>query len=145
MHNENVSAPPLNTLVGRQTGLLATDALTFTGKAIVGVVNNAGNLIQRLTIDFDAGAITSEPPGTGRIRSRIRRRVRDRHGPTPWSAGHAGGRRLRRRKLTIDSGTGCGLVVQQMLPTQATGHWGLCFQPFFGLNDLVSRPTPLFL
>src|SRR5262249_35635567 len=132
------------TLTGRQTGLLSTDALNFTGKAIVGVTDSNGNLTQRLTIDFDAGSITAEPPGSGpyafsntigNFTTALNNALGG--GVPPGSANFTDG------VLQVNAGSGGGLVVQQD-PTTASDRAGRGFSHFFGLNDLVSRPTPMF-
>lgn len=143
VHNENSATPAVDTLIGRQTGLLAGDGLGFEGRAIVGVVNADGDLAERLTIDFDAGTITSEAPGgvynfSGTIGSFAQALNSALGAATP-----AGGADFTDGVLTLDVGAGGGLVVQQDAadPAQRSGRG---FAHFFGLNDIVSRPTPLF-
>ena len=43
-HNANSAYPPPTTLDGRDTGLLAGDALNFTGKTTIAVTDANGNL-----------------------------------------------------------------------------------------------------
>jgi flagellar hook-associated protein 1 FlgK len=138
----------VNTFTGRQTGLLATDSLNFTGKSIVGVTDANGNLTQRLTIDFGSGSgsgtITAEPPGSGpyaftnSIGSFTTALNSALAGGTPPGAAS-----FTKGVLSLNAGTGGGLVVQQD-PTTPSARAGRGFSQFFGLNDLVSRPTPLF-
>ena len=45
--------------------------------------------------------------------------------------------------LTLNVGNGGGLVVQQD-DADPSDRAGRGFSHFFGLNDLVSRPTPMF-
>lgn len=145
VHNANASSPAVGNLVGRQTGLIASDSLNFTGNAIIGVVDEDGILIQRLTLDFDAGAITTEPGAVG----------------SPFSMGAtigtftaalnsalgaiapAGSATFTGGVLSVNAGGDSGLVVQQD-PTDPADRAGRGFSHFFGLNDLVSRPTPIF-
>jgi len=56
VHNENASTPAVGDLTGRDTGLLSTDGLNFTGKATIGVVDSSGALQQKLSVDFGSGA-----------------------------------------------------------------------------------------
>ncbi len=144
VHNENASSPALSTLTGRQTGLLGTDAIGFTGNAIVAVTDASGNLRERLSIDFDAQTITAEAPAgvfsfaggtidafTAALNSALAATT------PPGAAAFDEG------VLTLNVGNGGGLVVQQdSADPSARASRG--FSHFFGLNDLVARPTPLF-
>jgi flagellar hook-associated protein 1 FlgK len=143
VHNENASAPPVGNLVGRQTGLLGTDQLGFTGRTTIAVTDATGNLTQRLSVDFDAGTITSEAPaGTlsfsntiGSFASVLNTALGI---STPvGSASFVDG------VLSLNVGGNGGVVVQQDSadPSERAGRG---FSHFFGLNDLISRPTPLF-
>lgn len=143
VHNENTSSPAPSQLVGRQTGLLGSDALAFTGNAIVGVTDADGVLRNRLTIDFDTGVITGEAPAasytmaTGDIAGFVAALNTALAASTP-----AGSASFSAGQMTLNVGAG-GLVVQQdgADPSQRGGRG---FAHFFGLNDIVSRPTPLF-
>lgn len=144
IHNENASTPAASNLTGRQTGLLSTDALNFSGKAIIGLTDSSGALAQRLTIDFGARTITGEAPAgvfsfsgntIGAFATAMNAALA---AATPaGSASFSGG------KLSLDVGGGGGLVVQQD-PTNGADRAGRGFSHFFGLNDLTSRPTPMF-
>ena len=145
VHNENASSPAVSSMTGRQTGLLGSDALNFSGSATVAIVDSGGVLRDRLTIDFDAQTITSEAPantvsfaGGGSIDDFVDALNTALGAETPsGSASFSGG------VLSLNiSGQG-GLVVQQDDADPAL-RAGRGFSHFFGLNDLVSRPTPLF-
>ena len=43
--NANAAYPPPTSLTGRDTGLLSTDALNFTGKTTIAVTDSSGNLV----------------------------------------------------------------------------------------------------
>jgi flagellar hook-associated protein 1 len=144
VHNQNASSPPVGNLVGRQTGLLSTDALSFTGQATIGLTDATGNLRERLSIDFDAQTITAEaPPGvfsfaggtiaafTSALNSALNATV------PPGAASFSNG------VLSLNVSNNGGLVIQQDAADPAD-RAGRGFSHFFGLNDLVSRPTPLF-
>lgn len=143
VHNENASAPPVGSMIGRQTGLLGTDALGFTGQTTIAVTDGAGNLTQRLSIDFDAGTIMSEAPAgtinfgatidsfTNALNTALG--ISTPSGAADFSAG----------VLSLNVGSGGGLVVQQNA-SDPSDRAGRGFSHFFGLNDLVSRPTPMF-
>lgn len=144
VHNENSSSPAVGHLVGRQTGLLGTDALGFTGNAVMGITDASGNLAQRLTIDFDAQTITGEyPAGTFSFAGGTINAFTTALNSALGAASPAGTATFVDGVLTLDVGNGGGLVVQQATtdPSQRAGRG---FSHFFGLNDLVSRPTPMF-
>ena len=50
--NANAAYPPPTSLTGRDTGLLSTDSLGFTGKTTIAVTNASGNLVSRVDVDF---------------------------------------------------------------------------------------------
>lgn len=143
VHNENTSYPAVGELTGRQTGLLATDALNFSGNATIGVTNADGELTQRFTIDFDAGQIIAESPAGAfafgaTIASFTAALDLALGAATPaGNASFVGGR------LSLDVGSGGGLVLRQD-ESDPSDRAGRGFAHFFGLNDLVSRPAPLF-
>lgn len=144
VHNENAAYPAVSSMTGRQTGLLATDAHGFTGEAIIAVTNANGELAERLHIDFDAQTITAEAPAAvysfagGTVGAFVTALNTALGAATPaGSASFAGG------VLSLDVGNGGGLVVQQD-PANPSARAGRGFAHFFGLNDLVTRPTPFF-
>lgn len=142
VHNEGSAVPPPTQLIGRQTGLLAADSLGFTGQVGLGIVDSQGQLTQRLAIDFDAGTITGAAPA-----------ATYNFGPTIGSfvtalntalgaATPAGSATFANGVLSLSVPSG-GIAVDQndSNPSQRAGRG---FSHFFGLNDLVSRPTPMF-
>lgn len=143
VHNENASSPAVSKLVGRNTGLLGTDALGFTGEATVAVTSATGVLNNRLKIDFDAKTITSEAPAAsysfsgGTIADFTTALNSALAAGTP-----AGTATFTDGALTLNAGSG-GLVIQQDAADPAT-RAGRGFSHFFGLNDLVSSSNPLF-
>lgn len=146
VHNENASSPAVSSMTGRQTGLLSTDALNFTGSATIAVVDSTGVLSDRLTIDFDAQTITSEAPpntvsfaGGGTIGDFVDALNTALAAQTP-SAGSAS---FTDGVLSLNMSGNAGIVIQQDSADPAL-RAGRGFSHFFGLNDLVSRPTPLF-
>lgn len=144
VHNNNASAPPINNMVGRQTGLLSTDALNFTGKATIGVIDANGVLKDRLNIDFDAGTITSDLSSTSY--SFAGGTVGDLATALNSALGAevpAGSASFSNGVLSLNGGASGGLVIQQD-PTTPSDRAGRGFSHFFGLNDLVSSSTPMF-
>jgi flagellar hook-associated protein 1 FlgK len=144
VHNENASSPAIGNLTGRQTGLLATDAINFTGKAIIGVTDASGALKDRLNIDFGAQTITSSLSATsysfagGKIADLATALNSALGAESP-----AGNANFSNGVLSLNAGAGGGLVIQQD-PSTPSDRAGRGFSHFFGLNDLVSSPTPMF-
>jgi flagellar hook-associated protein 1 len=144
VHNENTPSPAASQLLGRQTGLLGTDALNFTGQSIIAITDSAGILRQRLTVDFDAGTIVGQSPAAtypiavntiAGFASALNTALA---AATPaGSASFAGG------QLSMSVGASGGVIVQQD-PADPSDRAGRGFAHFFGLNDIVSRPTPMF-
>lgn len=144
VHNENSSSPAVSNLVGRQTGLIGADAIGTTGNAFLAVTDANGNLTQRLLIDFDTMTITGEAPvanysfAGGTIADFANALNSALNATTPAGAASFSGGVLR-----MNVGAGGGLIMQQD-PAQPSSRGGRSFSLAFGLNDLVSRATPLF-
>jgi flagellar hook-associated protein 1 FlgK len=144
VHNENASHPAVSQMTGRQTGLLGTDALGFDGNATIGVVDAGGTLRDRLSIDFDAMTITAEAPAGsfsfagGSIADFVSALNSALGASSPsGSASFSGG------VLSINMSNGGGAVIQQDA-ADPSDRAGRGFSHFFGLNDLIARPTPMF-
>ena len=81
--NANAAFPPPATLTGRDTGLLATDALNFTGDTTIAVADSSGNLVSRIDVDFDAGTLSVDggaPQSIGATVGRFHQRPQYRAG-----------------------------------------------------------------
>lgn len=143
VHNENASSPPSSQLIGRQTGLLGTDNLGFTGEATIAITNASGNLAQRLSIDFDAGTITTEAPAATINFGNTIAGFTSALNTALGSGTPAGSASFVNGVLSLNVSGNGGVVVQQDADDPAA-RAGRGFSQFFGLNDLVSRPTPMF-
>jgi len=124
--------------------LLGSDAIGFTGQAIIGITDAGGALSQRLTIDFDARTITGEQPAT--TYSFSGGTITDFAAALDAAMGAAsppGNASFSNGVLSLDVGSNGGIVIQQD-PNDPADRAGRGFSHFFGLNDLVSRPNPLF-
>lgn len=144
VHNDNASSPPVGNMVGRNTGLVGGDGLNFTGKAIVGITDVNGTLKNRLTIDFDAKTITGEAPAatysfSGGTIADLTAALNSALG----ASAPAGTATFANGSLKLNVGGGGGIVIQQD-GADPSDRAGRGFSHFFGLNDVVSRPTPLF-
>ena len=143
VHATTTGNPPASRMVGRNTGLLATDSLNFTGQAIVGITDASGNLARRLTIDFDAGTITTENPADVRT---FAQNVGDfttalnaslQLSPAQATASFVNG------VMTLNTNSSSGIVLGEVAG-DASSRAGRGFAHFFGLNDLVRSDVPTF-
>lgn len=143
VHATSNGSPPASLLVGRNTGLLATDALNFTGQAVVGITDQFGNLARRLTIDFQAGTITTENPASvqnfaqtvGGFANALNAALQ--LAPAQASASFADG------VLTLNTNSSAGIVLGEVEGAESS-RAGRGFAHFFGLNDLVRSDKPTF-
>ena len=62
--NANAAFPPPTSLTGRNTGLLSTDALNFTGQTTIAVTSSSGNLVSRVDVNFGAGTLSVNGAGS---------------------------------------------------------------------------------
>jgi flagellar hook-associated protein 1 len=137
-HNAGSPVPAPAQLDGRNTGLLATDRLNFSGVTRIGVVNGDGVLQRSFTIDFgagtitdNAGAVTNFTNSVGALATAI-----DTALGADGAASFAGG------SLSVSTNGGRGLVVADD-PASPARRAGAGFAHVFGLNDLVSKSTPV--
>ncbi len=141
-HNANTAFPPPTTMTGRNTGLLSTDALNFTGKATVAVTDSSGNLVESVKLDFGAnkystngGATwTAFPSNTvGGLTTALN-----------TALGANGTASFANGELSISANGTNGIVVQDDATTPAN-RGGFGFSQFFGLNDLFQAASPSIL
>ena len=124
VHNDSSAVPPVASMTGRNTGLLATDALNFTGNATVAVVNAQGALVQRLDLNLSGIATVGDLV-------------------TAINAGLGGAATasFTNGVLSISAGGGNGVAFLQD-PTTPASRGGRGLAHFFGLNDLVTSASP---
>lgn len=139
-HNANAAFPPPTALEGRDTGLLAGDALNFTGKTTVAVADASGALVSRIDVDFGAGTLSVDGgPATafgatvGGFATALNTAL-----DTNGSASFADG------VLSINAKDTNGIVLQDDASAPAT-RAGSGFSQFFGLNDLFRTASPSIL
>lgn len=123
-HNKSTSAPPPNSLTGRDTGLdLPTAVAGFTGKTTVAVLDKDGVVQNTVEIDFDTMTMT---PGGTFSSANFLTDLNNALGGSA-TASFANG------KLSL-AGTGDNrIAVDEGTSTKA----GRGFSHFFGLNDLI--------
>jgi flagellar hook-associated protein 1 FlgK len=124
--NAGSTVPPPTTLTGGNSGLVATDRLGFTGKAVFAVTQPDGTLVTSATVDFDAlGASATIADAVAAINAGL---------------GLAGSASFANGRLTIGASGGNGVVVAQD-PANPSSRTGIGFAQAFGLNDLVTDPA----
>ncbi|MCE9523076.1 MAG: flagellar hook-associated protein FlgK [Alphaproteobacteria bacterium] len=125
VHNDSSAVPPPASLNGRNTGLSAGDALNFSGRATVAVVDSQGKLVQRL--DLDLSTLSTVADLVNAINAGL--------GGTATASFSNGA-------LSIAAaGAGNGVAMMQDPATPAS-RGGRGLSQFFGLNDLVSGASP---
>lgn len=122
VHNENVAAPPPNTLTGRNVGALTTDPHNFTGQSVFAVTDSAGNLVNSVTIDFGV---------TGPNFSDVITAVNA-------SLGGDGTLALTNGVLTLAATNATDGVSISQVAGSESDRAGRGFSEFFGMNDLIS-------
>ncbi len=140
-HNANAAYPPPTTLNGRNTGLLSTDALNFTGKTTVAVTDSGGNLVQSIAVDFGANQYSTDG---GSSWTSFGATIGGLAGALNSALGSNGTASFVDGKLTIAATGSNGIVVQDNAATP-TSRGGTGFSQFFGLNDLFQSASPSIL
>lgn len=125
--NAGTTLPPPATLDGRESGLIGTDRLGFTGTATFAVLSNDGTLIAKTTIDFSAlGAGATVDDAINAINAGL--------APNATASMTAG-------RLSISAtaaNTGIAIAQDEANPSSRAG---LGFSQFFGLNDIIRSET----
>lgn len=136
-HNANAAFPPPPSLIGRNTGLLAGDALNFTGKTTIAVADSSGNLVSRIDVDFGAGTLSVD----GGAATAFANTVGGLTSALNTALGANGTASFVDGVLTIAANGGNGIVTQDDASTPAD-RGGSGFSQFFGLNDLFRSAVP---
>jgi flagellar hook-associated protein 1 FlgK len=141
VHAESVAVPPVNALTGRDTGLMASDSLNFTGTTTLAVVNSAGALVRRVDLDFGAGtiAVNGAAPAalSGATIGAVISDINAALGATGTAAFTNG-------MLTISAANASDGVGFVQPATGGSDRGGRSFAHFFGLNNLVTGFRPSF-
>jgi flagellar hook-associated protein 1 len=138
--NANSAYPPPTSLTGRDTGLLAGDALNFTGKTTLAVTDPSGNLVSRVDVDFGAGTLSVDGGGPVSIGST----VGSFSAALNTALGSNGSASFVNGQLSVSATGGNGIVVQDDATTPSA-RGGAGFSQFFGLNDVFTAQAPSVL
>lgn len=139
-HNDATAYPPPSVLEGRNTGLLATDSLGFTGATTIAVVDSGGTLVKRIDVDFDAGTMSVDGAAATPIGGTT---ITDFVTALNTALGADGSAGFANGQMTI-SATGTDGISMLQDETTPSDRGGRGFSHFFGLNDLVEAGRPLF-
>ncbi|MBV8976836.1 MAG: flagellar hook-associated protein FlgK [Alphaproteobacteria bacterium] len=139
-HNANTAFPPPASLQGRNTGLLAGDALNFSGKTTLAVSDPNGDLVSRIDVDFAAGTISVD----GGAPSSFTQTVGGFTAALNSALGSNGTASFANGVLSLSAAGGNGLAIKDAAAAPAN-RGGSGFSQFFGLNDLFSSATPSIL
>ena len=133
VHNANAAVPPPSTLSGRNTGLLGTDALNFTGQTTIAITDANGTDQHDIAIDFDGGTLSVDGGPATSIGGTI-----DSFATALNTAlGGNGTANFSNGELTLSATGGNGLVIGDN-SANPSSRGGVGFSQFFGLNDLFT-------
>ncbi|MBV9548047.1 MAG: flagellar hook-associated protein FlgK [Alphaproteobacteria bacterium] len=135
--NANAAFPPPTSLTGRNTGLLSTDALNFSGKTTLAVTGSDGTLIKRIDINFGAGTLSVNGGASASLGGTIASFTT----ALNTALGADGTAAFSNGALSLTSTTSNGLLVQDDAATPAL-RGGAGFAQFFGLNDVFKAQAP---
>jgi len=138
--NANAAFPPPSSLTGRDTGLLSSDALNFTGKTTLAVADTNGNLVSRVDVDFGAGTLSVNGGASQSIGATIGSFTTALNS----ALGSNGDASFADGALSV-SATGTNGIVVQDDATAPSNRGGTGFSQFFGLNDLFQAGAPSIL
>lgn len=128
-HNASAAYPGPASMVGRDTGLDLTSAITgFSGTSTIAIVNPQGLLQRKVAIDFTAGTLSvNGAAGTPFTPATFLADLNAALAP-------AGSATFTNRGLTLNAAGGNGLAIDEGTSQKA----GRAFSHFFGLNDVVT-------
>lgn len=133
-HNANSSAPPPNTLTGRNVGQAFADAITgFSGRSTVAVVNAAGVIQTRADIVFSGAAMTVN--GVATTPANFLTTLNAQLGGAATASFVDG-------KLSIRATSAADGVAIADDPAAPSDKAGRGLSHYFGLNDLISSDRP---
>jgi len=138
-HNQTSAHPAASSLTGRNTGLVATDRLNFTGVTNVAIVDDQGLVVRNLRVDFNAGQILDDQAQITTFANSIG----DFQTALNSALGADGQATFGNGTLSISADGFTNGVVIADDPANPANRGGRGFAHTFGLNDLVSHGAPL--
>ncbi len=136
-HTNATAVPAPSTLRGRNTGLVSTDTLNFTGKTSLALVDASGALVRRVDIDFDAGTLSVDGGASAALGATIGSVTT----ALDTALGALGTVGFTNGELSISAAgaNGVSLISDATTPSARAGR---SFAQFFGLNELVTSARP---
>ena len=136
--NANAAFPPPTSLTGRDTGLLSTDALNFSGDSTIAVTDSSGNLVSRVDVNFTNGTLSVDGGGNVSIGTTIGSFAT----ALNTALGSNGSASFSNGELSIAAKGSNGIVVQDTNTSAPSSRGGTPFSQFFGLNDVFQSGGP---
>jgi flagellar hook-associated protein 1 FlgK len=138
-HNQASSVPAPATLTGRNTGLVGTDLLNFSGFTNIAVTGADGNVVRNYRVDFGARTITSD---LGAV-TNFANSVGDFTAQLNTAMGVNGSASFANGSMVIGADVATTGIVITDDPTSPATRAGRGFSNTFGLNDLITKGKPL--
>jgi len=138
-HNQASAVPAPATLTGRNTGLVGTDLLNFSGLTNIAVTNPNGNVVRNYRIDFGARTITDD---LGTV-TNFANSVGDFTTQLDTAMGANGSVSFANGSMVIGADVATTGIVITDDPTSPATRAGRGFSHTFGLNDIVTKGKPL--
>jgi len=135
--NANAAYPPPTSLTGRDTGLLSSDSLGFTGKTTFAVTSASGTLVSRVDVDFTAGTLSVD----GGTATSIGTTVGSFTSALNTALGANGSASFANGQLSVSATGGNGILVKDDATTPSS-RGGAGLSQFFGLNDVFRSQMP---
>lgn len=136
-HANAIAVPPPSAITGRNTGLIATDSLNFTGATTLALVDTNGLLARRVDVNFDAGTLSVDGGsdlalGTtiGSLTTALNSAF-DTMATVSFATGSL--------SLTSANSNGFGFLQDSVNPSARAGR---SFAAFFGVNDVLTNANP---
>ena len=129
--NANTSYPAPAVLTGRDTGLVSSDAMNFTGNTTLAITDANGNLVHRIDINFTTGQMSLDGGANMGFGSTISDFLSTLNG----ALGSSGSASFANGALTLSATGGNGIAVQDTT-SPASSRGGSSFAQYFGLNDI---------
>ncbi len=138
-HNAASAVPAPSSLTGRNTGLIGSDLLNFSGSTDIGITNSDGVLQRRFHVDFGAGTITDDLGNVTAFGGTVGAfaTALDTAMTGYADVSFAGGRL---QMSSTVAGSGIAVTDDPSSPARRAGKG---FAHTFGLNDLVTKSAPL--
>ncbi len=123
VHNSLSAVPAPNQLIGRQTGVSATNPTNFTGIVTFAITDASNNLVAEHTVDFNG----APPADFNALIAQVNAGL-----------GGAGTLSLVNGVMTMTSTNSTNGVIISDDPTAPSQRAGRGFSHYFGMNDLIS-------